>query len=134
VTDTVELLRGVPLLSSLSQKELEKLSRDFTKQTFPAGKVIVREGDTHGVGFFVVAAGEGVVSVKGNEVGKIGPGSYFGEVALISDRVRTATVTATTDLECLVMTFWDFRAFVRGDAEVAWKLLEHVGKMLHSQG
>ena len=133
MTDTVELLRGVPLLSSLSQKELEKLSRDFTKQTFPAGKVIVREGDTHGVGFFVVAAGEGVVSVKGNEVGKIGPGSYFGEVALISDRVRTATVTATTDLECLVMTFWDFRAFVRGDAEVAWKLLEHVGKMLHSQ-
>ena len=102
-------------------------------QTFPAGKVIVREGDTHGVGFFVVAAGEGVITVKGNEVGKVGPGSYFGEVALISDRVRTATVTATTDLECLVMTFWDFRAFVRGDAEVAWKLLEHVGKMLHSQ-
>ena len=133
MTDTVELLRGVPLLSSLSQKELEKLSRDFTKQTFPAGKVIVREGDTHGVGFFVVAAGEGVITVKGNEVGKVGPGSYFGEVALISDRVRTATVTATTDLECLVMTFWDFRAFVRGDAEVAWKLLEHVGKMLHSQ-
>ena len=134
MTDTVELLRGVPLLASLSQKELEKLSRDFTKQTFPAGKVVVREGDTHGVGFFVVAAGEGVITVQGNEVGKVGPGSYFGEVALISDRVRTATVTATTDLETLVMTFWDFRAFVRGDAEVAWKLLEHVGAMLHSQG
>ena len=133
VTDTVELLRGVPLLSSLSQKELEKLSRDFTKQTFPAGKVIVREGDTHGVGFFVVAAGEGVVSVKGNEVGKIGPGSYFGEVALISDRTRTATVTATTDLKTLVMTYWDFRAFVRGDAEVAWRLLEHVGGLLHGR-
>jgi CRP-like cAMP-binding protein len=133
VTDTVELLRGVPLLASLNQKELERLSRDFTKQTFPAGRVIVREGDTHGVGFFVVAAGEGVITVKGQEVGKVGTGSYFGEVALISDRVRTATVTATTDLETLVMTFWDFRAFVRGDAEVAWKLLEHVGQMLHNQ-
>jgi CRP-like cAMP-binding protein len=132
VTDTVELLRGVPLLASLNQKELERLSRDFTKQTVPAGRVIVREGDTHGVGFFVVAAGEGVITVKGQEVGKVGPGSYFGEVALISDRVRTATVTATTDLETLVMTFWDFRAFVRGDAEVAWKLLEHVGQMLHT--
>ena len=88
MTDTVELLRGVPLLSSLSQKELEKLSRDFTKQTFPAGKVIVREGDTHGVGFFVVAAGEGVITVKGNEVGKVGPGSYFGEVAPASWAVK----------------------------------------------
>ena len=134
MTDTVELLRGVPLLASLNQKELERLSRDFTKQTFPAGRVIVREGDTHGVGFFVVAAGEGVITVKGQEVGKVGPGSYFGEVALISDRVRTATITATTDLRTLVMTFWDFRAFVKGDAEVAWKLLEHVGGLLHGHG
>lgn len=132
MSDTVDLLRGVPLLASLNEKELERLSRDFTTQTFPAGKVVVREGDTHGVGFFVVSGGEGVITVKGNEVGKVARGSYFGEVALISDRVRTATVTATTDLETLVMTFWDFRAFVRGDAEVAWKLLEHVGSMLHS--
>ena len=133
MNETVELLKGVPLLASLSDKELERLSKDFTKQTFPAGKVVVREGDTHGVGFFVVAGGEGTVTVKGQQVGTVSRGSYFGEVALISDRVRTATVTATTDLETLVMTFWDFRAFVRGDAEVAWKLLEHVGGMLHNR-
>ena len=68
------------------------------------------------------------------KVGKISRGSYFGEVALISDRTRTATVTATTDLRTLVMTFWDFRAFVKSDADVAWKLLEHVGGMLHGRG
>ena len=83
---------------------------------------------------FVVVEGEGVVSVGGKEVDTVGPGSYFGEVALISDRVRTATITATTDLRTLVMTFWDFRAFVKGDAEVAWKLLEHVGGLLHGHG
>jgi CRP-like cAMP-binding protein len=133
MTDTADLLAGVPLLSSLDRKQLETLARDFSERTFPAGAVVVREGDDHGVGFFVVADGEGAVTVKGNEVAKVGPGSYFGEVALISDRVRTATVTATTDLRCMVMTMWDFRAFVRGDAEVAWKLLQHVGGMLHTK-
>ena len=74
------------------------------------------------------------MTIDGRQVDTVGPGSYFGEVALISDRVRTATVTATTDLKTLVMTFWDFRAFVKGDAEVAWKLLEHVGGLLHGRG
>jgi CRP-like cAMP-binding protein len=133
MSDTADLLAKVPLLSGLSRKELEKLSRDFASRTFPAGSVVVREGDDRGIGFFVVAAGEGTVSVNGKQVGTVGPGDYFGEVALISDRVRTATVTATTDLECLVMTMWDFRSFVRGDAEVAWKLLQHVGQMLHDR-
>lgn len=134
MTDTADLLAGVPMLSGLDRHQLERLAHDFTERTFPAGSVVVREGDEHGIGFFVVAEGEGVVTVGGKEVAKVGPGGYFGEVALISDRVRTATVTATTDLRCLVMTMWDFRAFVRGDAEVAWKLLEHVGEMLHNRG
>ena len=134
MTQTVELLSKVPLLASLDQKHLERLAKDFTERTFPAGTVVVREGDTHGMGFFVVVEGEGTVSIDGRQVDTVGPGSYFGEVALISDRVRTATVTATTDLKTLVMTFWDFRAFVKGDAEVAWKLLEHVGGLLHGRG
>lgn len=133
MTDTADLLAGVPLLSGLDRKQLESMARDFTERTFPAGTVVVREGDEHGIGFFVVAEGEGTVTVKGNEVAKVRAGSYFGEVALISDRVRTATVTADTDLRCMVMTMWDFRSFVRGDAEVAWKLLQHVGGMLHNR-
>src|SRR4026209_50991 len=106
MTQTADLLAAVPLLSGLDRKDLERLSKDFTERTFPAGSVVVREGDTHGMGFFVVADGEGVVTVGGKEIAKVGPGSCFGEVALISDRVRTATVTATTDLRTLVMTFW----------------------------
>ena len=134
MTDTVDLLAGVPLLSGLDRKHLERLTKDFAARTFPAGSVVVREGDDHGIGFFVVAEGQGVVTVGGKKVGEVGPGSYFGEVALLTDRMRTATVTATTDLHCLVMTLWDFRAFVRGDAEVAWKLLEHLSRLLHGRG
>lgn len=125
-TNVVDALRQVPLLASLDQKHLERLARDFSEKTFPAGSVVIREGDTHGIGFFVVGDGEAVVTIKGEEVARIGPGSHFGANALIADRVRTATVTARTDLHCWVMTLWDFRAFVQGDADVAWKLLEEL--------
>jgi len=128
-----DVLATVPLLSGLDRKQLGRMSRDFRERTYPAGTVIIREGDDHGMGFFVVAEGEVVVSAEGNELSRLGPGSYFGEIALISDRVRTATVTARTDVRCLVMMLTDFRAFVRGDAEVAWKLLEHVGMLLHGK-
>jgi CRP-like cAMP-binding protein len=131
---TADVLATVPLLSSLDRRQLERLSGDFKERTIPAGTVIVRQGDDHGMGFFVVAEGEAIVSVDGQEINRIGPGGYFGEVALISDRVRTATVAAGgTDVRCLVMMLTDFRAFVRGDAEVAWKLLEHVGMLLHGK-
>jgi CRP-like cAMP-binding protein len=130
-TNVVDALARVPMLSSLDRRHLEKLAKDFSDRTFPAASVVVREGDTHGIGFFIVADGQAVASIGGTEVAQLGPGSHFGEIALISDRVRTATVTATTDLHCYVMTLWDFRSFVQGDAEVAWKLLEQLAQLLH---
>ena len=130
-TDVVAALARVPLLSGLDHRHLQALAKDFSERTFPAGTVVVREGDERGIGFFVVADGEAAASVDGKEVSRLGPGSHFGEVALISDRVRTATVTAVTDLHCYVMTLWDFRSFVKGDADVAWKLLEQLAHMLH---
>jgi len=130
-TNVVDALERVPMLSSLDRKHLEKLAKDFSERTFPAGTVVVREGDEHGIGFFVVADGEAVASVGGTEVSRLGPGTHFGAIALISDRARTATVTAATDLHCYVMTLWDFRSFVQGDADVAWKLLEQLAQMLH---
>ena len=130
-TNVIDALARVPMLSSLDRRHLEKLAKDFSEKTFPAGSVVVHEGDERGIGFFVVADGEAVASIDGKEVARLGPGSHFGEVALISDRVRTATVTATTDLHCYVMTLWDFRAFVQSDPDVAWKLLEQLAQMLH---
>ena len=129
-TDIVDALARVPLLSSLDRKHLQKLSSDFAERSYEPGAVVVREGDDQGVGFFVVADGHATVTVDGKEVATLGPGDYFGEVALLGDRVRTATVTASTDLRCLVMTAWVFRSFVQGDADVAWKLLQHLGQMM----
>jgi CRP/FNR family cyclic AMP-dependent transcriptional regulator len=128
--NAVDALAKVPMLSSLDRKHLEKLAKDFSNRTFPAGSVVVRQGDDHGIGFFVIAEGEAVVSKDGAEVARLKPGDSFGSIALISDRVRTATVTADTELQTFVMTLWDFRSFVQGDAEVAWKMLEQLAQMI----
>ena len=83
-----------------------------------------------GVGFFIVAEGEASISVDGSEVAKIGPGDHFGELALISEGERTATVTATTRLRCLVIAFWDFRRFAKENPDVSWALLQHLAGLL----
>jgi CRP-like cAMP-binding protein len=128
--DTTEALSRVPLLSGLDSKQLNALARSFTERAFPAGTVVVKEGDERGIGFFVIADGEARVTRKGEELDTLGPGDHFGEIALIGDRVRTATVTAESDLQTLVTTVWEFRAFVQNDPDVAWKLLEHLVELI----
>jgi CRP-like cAMP-binding protein len=83
-----------------------------------------------GVGFFVIAEGTAAVSVSGSTVAIIGPGEYFGELAMLTGRTRGATVTAETPLRCLMMAFWDFRRFAKENPDVSWKLLQHLARML----
>ena len=83
-----------------------------------------------GVGFFIVAEGEAAVSVGGKEVARVGPGDHFGELALIREDARTATVTAVTRLRCYVIAFWDFRKFAKQNPDVSWKLLQHLAALL----
>jgi CRP-like cAMP-binding protein len=128
--DVVPALKSVPLLAELEEKQLRRLARDFSERTFPAGTTVVKQGDERGVGFFVISSGEASVTVDGNEVGRLGAGDHFGEVALLTDRVRTATVTAETDLECLVLTIWEFRAFVDHEPEISHKLLARMDELL----
>ena len=129
--DTVEALGRVPLLSGLDSKELERLAGSFTERAFPAGTVVVRQGDERGIGFFVITDGTARVSADGKDVAVLNAGDHFGEIALIGDRVRTATVTADTDLQTLVTTVWEFRSFVKSNPDTAWKLLEHLAGLLH---
>jgi CRP/FNR family cyclic AMP-dependent transcriptional regulator len=123
----VELLRRVPLFSDLERRELEQIAASMKERMFSAGQEIAREGEG-GVGFFVIKDGNAKVTVHGEERRRLGPGDYFGEIALISQGARTASVTAETDLNCLGMTFWDFRPLVEGNASVAWKLLQGFAK------
>jgi CRP/FNR family cyclic AMP-dependent transcriptional regulator len=83
-----------------------------------------------GVGFFVIANGTAKVSVGGEQVRTFGPGDYFGEIGLIADIDRTATITAESDLTCYGMTSWDFRPLVESNASIAWKMLQVMAQRL----
>jgi CRP-like cAMP-binding protein len=128
-----EELQRVPLFSGLSQRQLKKLSRGFREREVKAGTAVMREGEKSGVSFFVIADGTATVSVEGSEVTQLGPGDYFGELALISERVRSATVTADEPMRCLVMGFWDFRRYAKENPDVTWKLLQHVVELLSEE-
>ena len=123
----VDLLSRVPLFADLGRREIESIANSMKPRTFAAGEAVAREGES-GVGFFVIERGEATVTVGGNEVGRLRPGDYFGEIALIADTDRTATVTADSELRCYGLTRWEFRPLVETNAQVAWKLLEAVAK------
>ena len=117
-----DTLRRVPLFAGLDNKELDQIATSMRERRFSAGDVVTQEG-SGGVGFFVVEEGEADVSVGGQARGSIGPGDYFGEIALINESPRTATLTARTDMLCYGMTPWDFRPLVESNSVIAWKLL-----------
>ena len=123
-------LKQVPLFSGLGQRQLRRLAEDFKQCAFEPGMTPLREGRMSGVGFYVIREGEASVSVGGKELARLGPGDHFGELGLISERARTATVTAETRLHCLKLADWDFRRFLKESPDVAWKLLEHVVGLL----
>jgi CRP-like cAMP-binding protein len=126
-------LKRVPLFSDLSQRQLKRLARGFREREVKSGTRLISEGEKGGVSFFVILEGTATASVGGNEVKKLGPGDYFGELALISERVRQATVTADDPMHCLVMGFWDFRRFAKENPDVTWKLLQHVVELLSEE-
>jgi CRP/FNR family cyclic AMP-dependent transcriptional regulator len=128
---SVELLQRVPLFAELRPKELEKLSGSFKEVTFPAGQSVAHEGQG-GAGFFIIESGEAVVRVHGHERGRLGPGDYFGDVALIDQGDRTASIEAESDLKTYGLTFWDFRPLVESDARIAWPLLQVMAKRLRA--
>jgi CRP-like cAMP-binding protein len=128
-SEATQLLKSVPLFSGLDPRELETISRTVHERTFAPGEAVAQEGQG-GVGFFVIREGEAKVDVGGSEVRRLGPGDHFGEIALITEGPRTATVTAETELKCFGLTPWEFRPLVQTNASIAWKILQALAKQV----
>ncbi len=122
-----DLIASVPLFAKLPPKSLDRIDRIMVEREFPDGAEIVREGEP-GAGFFIIEDGT-VEVLRGDgptHVASLSRGAYFGDMALLDGRPRSATVRATGTVRCLAMTRWDFLAEVRSDPDIAVELLEEL--------
>ena len=117
-----EQLGKVPLFASLDKKHLKQISGLVTQIDVSEGKDLTREGE-HGNEFIIILEGTAEVKVGGKVVATRGPGDYFGEIALISNRPRTATVTATSPMKIEVIGRREFQTMLHDNPGVATELL-----------
>lgn len=123
----VEALRKAPLLQGLTRRELQQLARTSEDVEVEPGKVLCREGE-FGSEFFVIFEGKVEVRKGQRGVGTLGPGDFFGEIALVEKSRRTATVTATTPLRFFVLTSRGFWGLLDHNPGVERKVLRTLAK------
>jgi CRP/FNR family transcriptional regulator, cyclic AMP receptor protein len=128
----VEALQRVPLFSELNKHELKRVASVFKERRFAAGETVIQQG-SGGAAFFVIDSGEARVLVDGREQRVLKPGDHFGELALIDEGTRTATVTASSELVCSGVTFWDFRPLVEENGVIGWKLLQSMVRIYRDE-
>ena len=129
--ERVERLRAIPLFMACSEKQLQFIATRVEELDFKAGKVLCQQGKSGGE-FFIVLSGEAEVERDGKVVDTIRTGDHFGEISLIDDGPRTATVTARTPLRCLVLSPRQFQDVLHQDAEIAVHILRDVTKRLRA--
>ena len=125
----IELLKRAPLFSGCSKGELRALASSADELDLRQGTVLTREGRP-GREFFVLIGGTAEVTKKGEKVAELGAGDWFGEIALLTDSPRTATVTATSSVDVLVITDRRFRDVVETMPSIALKILSSVSARL----
>jgi CRP/FNR family transcriptional regulator, cyclic AMP receptor protein len=125
----VDLIRRVPLFSRLSKTELKDLAMLADEIDLREGKELTRQGAS-GREFFVLLEGTADVEKNGRKINTLGPGDFFGEIALVSREPRTATVTATAPVRTLVITDRSFRRLLDESPQVKTKVMEAMAKRL----
>jgi CRP/FNR family transcriptional regulator, cyclic AMP receptor protein len=131
---TADLLRGVPLFAELSEPELQKIARVAVPRNYPAGNVILREGDP-GDTCYVLERGEARVTRQHADgrtitLTNVGPGEIFGELAMFGGEVRSATVEAVDDVRAVAILAGDLKRLLNDHPEIAVKLLSALGEKL----
>ena len=129
--DVVVRLAKVPMFSGCSKKELTAIARTVREIDHPAGTVIATEGEP-GAGLFVIETGEAEVTIGGKRVNRLKKGEFFGEMALLDGGPRTATVTATTDIQMWALTEWVFRGLLVEHPTIALRTLEAMASRLRN--
>jgi CRP/FNR family cyclic AMP-dependent transcriptional regulator len=130
--EKVELIKRVPLFANCSRGELAKIAQIADEIDLVDGKELIREG-SRGREFFVLLEGDADVTQDGRSINRLGGGDFFGEIALVSDSPRTATVTATSPVRALVITDRSFRRLLDESPEIQRKVLVALAERLAPQ-
>ena len=117
------------IAADLDDDELRQIAELFKERRFPAGTTAVQEGSGGGA-LYVIESGEAAVLIGGEAQHTLGQGDYFGEIALIDEGKRMATIVASSELVCYGLTYWDFRPVVEANGVIGWKLLQRIVKLL----
>jgi CRP-like cAMP-binding protein len=125
----MDLMRKVPLFAGFSKGELAQVARVADELDVLAGKELIREG-TRGREFFLLVDGEAVVRRKGRRIGTMQPGDFFGEIALVANTPRTATVTTSSPARVLVLTDRAFRRLLDERPQMSRKVLQAFAERL----
>jgi CRP/FNR family transcriptional regulator, cyclic AMP receptor protein len=125
----LEVLRSVPIFSGCSDKELKEIAKLAKEVEFPEGKQICKQGQT-GLGLHIITDGETRVIVNDRTRRRLGAGAFFGEMALLDDGPRSATVVADSPVATLSLSAWDFKEVIRNHPTIALKVLEEVSSRL----
>src|SRR5262249_40398898 len=126
-----EVIGCVPLFQNMNPRDVEAIAALFKERRFATGETVCKEG-AGGAAFFVIESGEASISIGGRQRATLTPGDYFGETAIIDGGARSATVTATSDLVCYGLTYWEFRPLVQHNATIAWNLLQTLARRLRT--
>jgi cAMP-dependent protein kinase regulator len=120
--ELTELLEDVRLFSKCTTRQRRTIARHAQIAELPAGVELVKEGEP-GDALFVIIDGTAVVQVDGVELSRVGPGAYFGELAILDGEPRSATVVAETDVRVAVIGIRMFRTLLREFSDLAEQLL-----------
>jgi CRP-like cAMP-binding protein len=130
--EIISALQKVPIFAGLNQRQLQSVAKLSYERQYKAGEVIVKQGE-QGIGMFLIVAGKAEAvreRADGSKatVNTFAAGDFFGELALLDDGVRTASVVTTEDSECLGLPRWDFQTLLKNDAEMTLSILLEVAR------
>ena len=123
-------LATVPLLAGLNDKVRRRLAETGKRRTYAAEEAIVTEGST-GTAFYIVLSGRARVERGGEVLGQLSGGDFFGELALIEEHPRSASVIATEETDCLLFPAWEFTALLAEHPELAMPIMRELIARLH---
>ena len=125
----IALLEKNPLWAGLDKKELKAIVKVATERKFEAGDIILSRGEG-GVGFYLIRDGLVEIKSNGNILAKLGPGQFFGEMAILDNQPRSADVVAAKPSKCLIVSEWSFKALISENPKIALNMLQEFARRL----